>query len=150
MGIQYRRVSSKLVIVGIFLFGFLSLAVSNDNEPDNDQYNHILKKSKIVIDGEVDVLIREILFPPGWKAPTHFHNADLFIYVIHGEFEVTMEHTGRIRYSAGQAFEMRSETIMDARNPSDTNPLKLAVFQVGAPNSPFAVPVKLLPDVSLG
>ena len=36
---------------------------------------------------------------------------------------------------------MRAETIMDARNPSDTNSLKLAVFQIGAPDSPFVVPV---------
>ena len=139
---RYCNASSTLVIAGMFFFGFLSLAVSDDNESNSDQYNHILTKSSVINDGEVDVLIREVLFPPGWKAPRHFHNGDLFIYVIEGKFEVTMEHNGRIVYSAGQALEMRANTIMDARNPSDSNSLKLAVFQVGAPNAPFVVLVE--------
>ena len=130
-----------MLIAGIFSIGLSSTAVSDENELNSIQYNHVLKRTGIVNDGEVDILIREILFPAGWLAPKHLHNADLFIYVIEGEFEVTMEHDERIVYSAGQALGMRAETIMDARNPSDTNSLKLAVFQVGAPDSPFVVPV---------
>ena len=131
-----------MLITGNLLIGLSSTTFADDNESNSDQYNHVLKRTTVVNDGEVDVLIREILFPAGWLAPKHFHNADLFIYVIEGEFEVTMEHNGRIVYSAGQALEMRAKTIMDARNPSDTNSLKLAVFQVGAPDSPFVVPVE--------
>jgi len=138
---SYGSARTTLLIAGIFLFGFSSLAVSDD-EPKDDQYNNILNRSRVNSDGEIDVLIREILFPPGWRAPTHFHNPDLFIYVIEGELELTMEHTGQIVYSAGQALEMRSKTIMDARNPSDTVPIKLAVFQVGAADAPFMVPVE--------
>ena len=61
---SYRSVHTTLLIAGIFLFGCSSLAVSGDNEPKNDQYNHILKKSSGLSDGEVDIQIREILFPP--------------------------------------------------------------------------------------
>ena len=139
---RYGRARITLLIAGIFFFSFSSLAVSDDAESNSDQYNHILKKSRVINDGEVDILIREILFRPGWQAPKHFHNGDLFIHVIEGEFEVTMEYNGRIVYFAGQGLEMRAKTIMDARNPSDTNSLKLAVFQVGAPDSPFVVPVE--------
>ena len=130
------------VIAGVSLFGFMSLAISDNTESALDQYNHILKKSSIEIDGEVAVLVRELFFAPEWRAPKHFHNVDLFIYVIKGEFEVTMAHNGRIVYSAGEALEMRSKTVMNARNPSETNPLMLVAFQVGAPDSPFVVPVE--------
>jgi len=130
------------LVFGVFMFGIWSTVFSDENESGSDQYNHVLKKSNLVTDGKVDVLIREILFAPGWLAPKHFHNADLFIYVIEGEFEVTMEHDERIVYSAGQALEMRAKDIMDARNPSNSKALKLAVFQVGAPDSPFVVPVE--------
>ena len=139
---RYFGIAVVMLITGNLLIGLSSTTFADDNESNSDQYNHVLKRTTVVNDGEVDVLIREILFPAGWLAPKHFHNADLFIYVIEGEFEVTMEHNGRIVYSAGQALEMRAKTIMDARNPSDTNSLKLAVFQVGAPDSPFVVPVE--------
>lgn len=142
MRIRNSGVGVTLLIIGITSLALSSAAFSNDNESSSDQYNHVLQRTSVVNDGEVDVLIREILFPAGWLAPKHFHNADLFIYVIEGEFEVTMEHNGRIVYSAGQALEMRAKTVMDARNPSYTNALKLAVFQVGAPDSPFVVPVE--------
>lgn len=38
-------------------------------------------------------------------------------------------------------WHLRPRTAMDARNVSGTQPLKLAVFQVGAPDAPFVVPV---------
>ena len=63
-------------------------------------------------------------------------------YVISGEFEVDMEGSGLITYTDGQALRMKPDTPMDARNPSADRPLKLAVFQVGNPDSPFVVPVE--------
>ena len=54
-----------------------------------------------------------------------------------------MEETGKITYSSGQALQMKSGTVMDARNPSSKNSLKLAVFQVGKPNAAFVVPVEI-------
>lgn len=136
------QVVAALSILVVSMIGYSSTATSDDSELSSKQYNLVLKRTSIVNNGEAEVLIREILFPGGWLAPKHFHNADLFIYVIEGEFEVTMDHNGRVVYSAGQALEMRANTTMDARNPSATNSLKLAVFQVGAADSPFVVPVE--------
>ncbi len=141
MRLRFNRTKFTSLVAGVSVLTISFGAISDDAEPTREPYNHVLKRTSIENDGEVEVLVREILFAPGWQAPTHFHNADLFIYVIEGEFEVTMEHNGRNVYSAGQALEMRSKTIMDARNPSDTDALMLAVFQVGAPDSPFVVPV---------
>jgi quercetin dioxygenase-like cupin family protein len=81
------------------------------------------------------------LFSPGWHAPDHYHNSDLFIYVLDGEFEVALEGAGPVVYGHGQALEMRTEAVMSARNVSATLPLKLVVFQVGHTEAPFVVPV---------
>jgi len=135
-------VVAALSVLAVSIVGYSSTATSDDSELNSKEYNLVLKRTSIVNNGEAEVLIREILFPGGWLAPKHFHNADLFIYVIEGEFEVTMDHNGRVVYSAGQALEMRANTTMDARNPSATNSLKLAVFQIGAADSPFVVPVE--------
>ena len=63
--------------------------------------------------------------------------------MISGEFEVDMEGEGLKTYTGGQALRMKPNTPMDARNSSDTRPLKLAVFQVGNPDSPFVVPIQV-------
>ena len=105
------------------------------------QYNRVLLQGSIEKDHGSEVLIREAFFPPGWKAPRHYHNGNLFIYVIEGEFEVTMAPEGKRTYRSGDALQMKPGVTMDARNPSSVSPLKLSVFQVGKPNDPFVVPV---------
>lgn len=59
-----------------------------ESKLSSDPYNHILKRFTLTAEHGNEVQIREILFAPGWKAPRHYHNSDLFIYVISGEFEV--------------------------------------------------------------
>jgi quercetin dioxygenase-like cupin family protein len=112
-----------------------------DDAPLVGPYNEILMRGALDVDIGEEIQMREILFAPGWTAPRHYHNSDLFIYVIAGEFEVDMEGTGLKTYTDGQALRMMPNTPMDARNPSAVNSLKLAVFQVGNPDSPFVVPI---------
>jgi quercetin dioxygenase-like cupin family protein len=133
------KIQAVLIII-LLVLGISSNAVAGD-EPAVKPYNHILKRSTLNIQHGDEVQIREILFAPGWKAPRHYHNSDLFIYVISGEFEVDMEGEDLKTYTGGAALRMMPNTPMDARNASEVKPLKLAVFQVGAPDAPFVVPV---------
>lgn len=52
------------------------------------------------------------------------------------------EQKTRSKICMRQALRMKPDTPMDARNPSDTTPLKLAVFQVGNPDAAFVVPIE--------
>lgn len=128
------------LLVGLVI-GFTSSAFSSEPTSDNEKYNHILYKSQIDKSDGSEVLIREAYFPPNWKAPRHYHNGNLFIYVVEGEFEVELAGSEKITYTKGQALQMTAGVEMEARNPSDTTSLKLAVFQVGMPDAPFVVPV---------
>ena len=129
----------RLILVILAIAG-----CSNEREgaPSIEPYNDVLVRSALDFEIGNEIQMREILFAPGWKAPRHYHNSDLFIYVISGEFEVDMEGSGLITYTDGQALRMKPNTPMDARNPSAEKPLKLAVFQVGNPDLPFMVPVE--------
>jgi quercetin dioxygenase-like cupin family protein len=132
-------------MTGLFILSVFFAAdcsVATETGAPLEPYNHILKRSTLIDGHGEEIQIREILFAPGWKAPRHYHNSDLFIYVISGEFEVDMEGEGLKTYTDGQALRMKPNTPMDARNPSDTKHLKLAVFQVGNPDAPFVVPVE--------
>jgi quercetin dioxygenase-like cupin family protein len=120
----------------------VSYALAGENQSSISPYNHILKRSTLDVESGDEIQVREILFAAGWQAPRHYHNSDLFIYVISGEFEVDMEGDGIRTYTDGQALRMKPNTPMDARNPSETKSLKLAVFQVGNPDAPFVVPIE--------
>ena len=119
-----------------------SLAAAENGSSVNEQYNLVLQRDRLDLTNGDEIQVREAVFPPGWKAPRHYHNSDLFTYVVSGEFEVDMDGSGKQTYRGGQALRMKPNTAMDARNASDEVPLKLAVFQVGNPDSPFVVPVK--------
>lgn len=125
----------------LLLFLFVSVVYSAHSE-ELTQYNKVLYKSFISEKDGKDVQVREALFPPNWKAPRHYHNSNLFIYVIEGEFEVELEGSEKITYRKGEALQMNSGIEMEARNPSSENALKLAVFQVGNPDAAFVVPVE--------
>jgi len=129
--------------IGLAAVLVVSAGCSTTQEPTSsiEPYNHVLMRSMLNVENGEEIQLREILFAPSWKAPRHYHNSDLFIYVISGEFEVDMDGEGLKTYTDGQAVRMKPNTPMDARNPSNTKSLKLAVFQVGNPDSPFVVPV---------
>ena len=130
----------KIFIASVFL---LSSTVAAAQESGNDdQYRQILDKATLERFGGAEVLVREHLYPPGWQAPRHYHDGDLFIYVISGTFEVVTDASGRGEFKPGQSVHMAADTMMDARNVSDTEPLKLVIFQIGDPGKPFLVPVE--------
>lgn len=129
-------------IFNIILSLFVLCVVHTSQAEEAPQYNKVLFKSFLSEKDGRDVQIREAFFPPNWKAPRHYHNSNLFIYVIDGEFEVELEGSPKVTYRKGEALQMNSGIEMEARNPSSNNPLKLAVFQVGHLNADFVVPVK--------
>lgn len=121
----------------------LSCVAAADDEADSDdQYRRVLDEAILEKVNGAEVLVREHLYPPGWQAPRHYHDGDLFIYVISGTFEVVSEATGRVEYESGQSVHMAADTLMDARNASDTEALKLVIFQIGERDGPFLVPVE--------
>lgn len=132
-------ISKLKTIFPYILVGVATIAVGQ--EPVI-RYNNVLFQSSLTKSDGTDVLIREAFFPVGWTAPRHYHNGNLFIYVIEGEFEVTLDGEETKIYKSGDALQMRAGVEMDARNPSDSLNLKLAVFQVGKRNDPFVVPVE--------
>jgi quercetin dioxygenase-like cupin family protein len=122
-----------------FLVAAAAIAVA---EEPATRYNNVLYQSSIAETDGKDVLVREAFFPVGWTAPRHYHNGNLFLYIVEGEFEVTLDGEETKIYKAGEAMQMRAGVEMDARNPSDSLNLKIAVFQVGKPDDPFVVPIE--------
>ncbi|MCZ6873981.1 MAG: cupin domain-containing protein, partial [bacterium] len=71
----------------------------------------------------------------------HFHPGPVFVYILEGELTVDTEE-GRQTFKAGEVYEEPTGRVMQGRNLSTANPLKLVVFQVGDKGKPMMIKAK--------
>lgn len=141
---KIRKLTTSLMagacIISLSITSITAFAQNATN--GGPQQNKLLLESPIDVASGSVVSVRDIKFPAGWRGPKHHHSADLFIHVIDGQFEVTLEGSDSVIYKTGDAFQMKTGISMEGKNLSATEPLKLSVFQIGALNSPFIIPDK--------
>jgi len=79
---------------------------------------------------------------PGWTIANHFHPAHIFIYIIEGSIEITVEGSDSKIISAGDvAYEVPNDNMV-AKNVSSTEGAKFIVFTVGDIGEPVTVYVE--------
>ena len=88
---------------------------------------------------EVRVLMAS--FQPGDKTLFHTHRFPVTVYVLEGAFTLDMEGREPVTVKAGQAMIMPPQVKMTGYNRSSTDPLRLVIFNVGDPDTPFLDPV---------
>ena len=80
-------------------------------------------------------------FQPGDKTLFHTHRFPVTVYVLEGAFTLEMEGREPVTVKAGQAMIMPPQVKMTGYNRSSTDPLRLVIFNVGDPDTPFLDPV---------
>src|SRR6266487_4067715 len=88
---------------------------------------------------EVRVLMAS--FQPGDKTLFHTHRFPVTVYVLEGAFTLEMEGREPVTVTTGQAIVMPSRVKMTGYNRSNTDPLRLAIFNVSDPGTPYLDPV---------
>jgi quercetin dioxygenase-like cupin family protein len=88
---------------------------------------------------EVRVLIAN--FKPGDKTPFHTHRFPVTLYILEGAFTLEKEGSKPETVKAGQAIVMPARLRMTAHNRSTTEPLRVVVFYVSDPDTPFLDPI---------
>ena len=83
---------------------------------------------------EVRVLAATI--GPGDKTPFHAHRFPVTVYVLEGEFTLEMEGRAPVTVKAGQAMVEPPQVRMTGYNRS-TEPLRVVIFYVSDPDTPF-------------
>jgi len=81
-------------------------------------------------------------FQPGDKTMFHTHRFPVTVYVLEGEFKLEMEGREPVTVKAGQAMVMPPQVKMTGYNRSSTEPLRLVIFSVSDPDTPFLDPVR--------
>ena len=86
-----------------------------------------------------EVSVLSATFKPGDKTVFHTHRfpVTVTVYVLEGAFTLDLEGHPTVSVKAGEAFIEPPQVKMTGYNKSATEPLKVLIFYVGDPNTPF-------------
>jgi quercetin dioxygenase-like cupin family protein len=80
-------------------------------------------------------------FQPRDKTLFHTHRFPVTVYVLEGAFTLEMEGREPVTVKAGQGMIMPPHVKMTGYNRSSTDPLRLVLFNVSDPDTPYLEPV---------
>ena len=80
-------------------------------------------------------------FQPGDKTMFHTHRFPVTVYVLEGAFTLEMEGREPVTVKDGHAMVMPPHVKMTGYNRSSAEPLRVVIFSVSDPDSPFLDPV---------
>ena len=80
-------------------------------------------------------------FKPGDKTVFHTHRSPVTVYILEGAFTLELEGRAPVVVKAGQAFVEPPNVKMTGYNRSTTEPLRLVIFYVSDPDTPFLDPL---------
>ena len=87
---------------------------------------------------EVRVIVATL--KPGETTPFHTHRFPVTVYVLEGTFTLEMEGRAPVTAKAGQAMVEPSQVRMTGYNRSSTEPMRVVIFYVSDPDTPFLDP----------
>jgi quercetin dioxygenase-like cupin family protein len=79
-------------------------------------------------------------FKPGDKTVFHTHRFPVTVYVLEGAFTLELEGRAPVTVKAGGAMVEPPNVRMTGYNRSTTEPLKVVIFYVSDPDTPFLDP----------
>ena len=88
---------------------------------------------------EVRVLTASL--KPGDKTVFHTHRSPVTVYVLEGAFTLEMEGREPVTVKAGQAMVEPPHVRMTGYNRSSSEPLRVVIFYVSDPDTPFLDPI---------
>jgi quercetin dioxygenase-like cupin family protein len=88
-----------------------------------------------------EIRILTATLKPGDKTPFHTHRFPVSTYVLEGEFTLEMEGRAPVIIKAGQSMVEPPNVKMTGYNRSASMPMRVVIFYVGDPGSPFLDPV---------
>ena len=89
-----------------------------------------------------EVRVLTAVIKPGDKTPFHTHRSPVTVYMLEGAFTLEMEGREPVTVKAGQAMVEPPNVKMTGYNRSNTEPVRLVIFYVSDPDTPFLDPVQ--------
>ena len=87
-----------------------------------------------------EVRVLTATLKPGEKTPFHTHRFPVTVYVVEGTFTLEMDGRATVTAKAGQAIVEPPQVKMTGYNRSSTEPMRVVIFYVSDPDTPFLDP----------
>lgn len=84
-----------------------------------------------------EIRVLSATFQPGDRTVFHTHRSPVTVYVLEGQFTLELEGRPPVTVSAGEAYVEPPHVRMTGYNRSGTQPLKVVIFYVSDPGTPF-------------
>jgi quercetin dioxygenase-like cupin family protein len=137
---QMRNSMIITAVFGALFVGSGSLAQEKATaKPDPPLVREIVQGMPRGEKQEVRVLTATL--KPGDKTPFHTHRFPVTVYVLEGTFTLEMEGRAPMTVKAGQAMVEPPGVKMTGYNRSSTEPMRVVIFYVSDPDTPFLDPV---------
>ena len=88
-----------------------------------------------------EVRVLTASFKPGDRTVFHTHRSPVTVYILEGAFTLELEGRTPVVVKAGQAFVEPPNVKMTGYNRSTTEALRLVIFYVSEPDTPFLDPL---------
>jgi quercetin dioxygenase-like cupin family protein len=89
-----------------------------------------------------EVRVLTATLKPGDKTVFHTHRFPVTVYILEGAFTLEMEGRAPVIVKAGQAMVEPPNVKMTGHNRSATDQIRLVIFYVSDPETPFLDPVQ--------
>jgi quercetin dioxygenase-like cupin family protein len=130
-----------------FTFGYALIAilgtVAQAQEGGLAKPNLVLQQivEGLPVDAKQAVRVLTATFKPGDKTVYHTHRFPVTVYVLEGAFTLDLKDRPPLTVRAGEAMVEPPNVAMTGYNPSATEPTKVVIFYVSAPDTPFLDPL---------
>jgi quercetin dioxygenase-like cupin family protein len=88
-----------------------------------------------------EVRVLTATLKPGDKTVFHTHRFPVTVYILEGTFTLEMEGREPVTVKAGQAMVEPPHVKMTGYNRSSTEPMRVVIFYVSDPGTPFLDPI---------
>ena len=134
---------NAMIIGAVFAALLISLAPMAQEQgtakPDPPLVREIVQGMPRGEKQEVRVLTATL--KPGDKTVFHTHRFPVTVYILEGTFTLEMEGREPVTVKAGQAMVEPPHVKMTGYNRSSTEPMRVVIFYVSDPGTPFLDPI---------
>jgi quercetin dioxygenase-like cupin family protein len=122
-------------------FGFLAASVAQDQGVVRPNLVHQEIVTGMPTGDRQEVRILTAFFKPGDQTVFHTHRFPVTVYILEGAFTLEMEGRAPVTVKAGESIVEPPNVKMTGFNKSVTEPLRVVIFYVSDPDTPFLDPI---------
>lgn len=134
-----NRLTHLALAIGLSFGSCAALADSSLGAPPTSALTANVAGMPTAATQEIRVLTA--LLEPGQQSVFHTHRFPVTTYVLDGELTLDIEGTGKTTLKAGEAYVEEPGKPTTARNDSTTDDMRVVIFYVSDPDTPFMDPI---------